>query len=276
MDDLMADIDCALTTQLGLTITFANPNYLMAAVNDPDLRRRINAFDHVLTDGWGVMLAARILGERIPMRLANDDIVEPLFELLARRRAKVFLLGSAPGVAETARGRLVDNLPGLSVVGSFHGFLDVHEGTPGHYSDAAFSRMVDEVNATKPDFLVVGIPTPNQQRFVIDHLSKLDVPVIMTGGSWIDHLAERIEFYPPLVTRLNLCWAYRWVREPRRLAHRYTAELADFGRQVVRQRLGLWATFEGDREHPPRYARDQSREYAEARAIWSSVGRTPV
>lgn len=234
--ELTTDIERALAERSRLTITFANPNYLVAAARDGTLRHLVNAFDRVLTDGWGVQLAARLLGRRIPVRLANDDLVQPLFRLLARERARVFFLGSAPGVAEQAAERMSAAFPGLQVAGTMHGFLDVEEGTPGRYSDAAFDAMVDAVNRAEPDFLVVGIPTPNQQRFVVGQQHRLCAPVIMTGGSWIDHLAERVQFYPTLVVRLRLCWAYRWLREPRRLAHRYTVELADFGRRVLAQR----------------------------------------
>lgn len=234
--EFTSDMAVALERRSRLTVTFANPNYLMAASDDPPLRDLVNSFDRVLTDGWGIMLAARILGRRIPVRLANDDIVRPLFSLLAEHRSRVFFLGSAPGVADEAARRMSDAFPGLVVAGTMHGFQDVEEGTPGTYSPAAFDRMVAAVNEARPDFLVVGIPTPNQQRFVADNLHRLDVPVVMTGGSWIDHLAERLQFYPTLVSKLRLCWAYRWMREPRRLAYRYSVELLKFGRRVLAQR----------------------------------------
>lgn len=236
LDRLLADIGDALDGRRRLRVTFANPNYLVAADGDVGLRERMNAFDHVLSDGHGVMLAARMLGRRIPRRLANDDIVEPLFAELAERRARVFLLGSAPGVAAAAADRLTASFPGLRIVGHTHGYDTPGEGLDRQYTPAAFARMRAEVARARPDFLVVSIPTPYQQRFVVDHLREVDVPVVMTGGAWVDHLAERLQYYPSWVVRLGLCWAYRWVQEPRRLTNRYTVELADFARRVLRQR----------------------------------------
>lgn len=236
LPDLLRDVGAALAERRRLTVTFANPNYLVGAAKDPGLRRMINAFDHVLTDGWGVMLAARVLGKRIPMRLANDDLVVPFFDLLARMHTRVFLLGSAPGIAERAGARLTENFPGLEIAGTMHGYLSFQEGTPGRFSAAAFDQMAQAVNDADPDLLIVGIPTPSQQRFVVENLDRLKAPVIMTGGAWLDHIAERMQYYPPLVVKLRLCWAYRWFREPRRLAHRYTVELAEFGRRVLAQR----------------------------------------
>lgn len=236
LDEFLTDVANALSDHNRLTVTFANPNYLMAAADDSRLRDRINSFDLVLTDGWGVMLAARLLGRRIPVRLANDDLVRPLFRLLARRGSRVFFLGSAPGIAAQAAGRMAEAFPGLQVAGVMHGFLDAEAGYPGAYSVAASEAMVDAVNEPAPDLLIVGLPTPDQQRFVTDNLHRLRASVVLTGGGWIDHLAERVQYYPTWVTRLRLCWAYRWMREPRRLARRYTVELARFGRRVLMQR----------------------------------------
>ncbi|MQA79613.1 MAG: WecB/TagA/CpsF family glycosyltransferase [Streptosporangiales bacterium] len=245
LDRLLADIGDALDGRRRLRVTFANPNYLVAAHDDAGLRERINAFDHVLSDGHGVMLAARMLGRRIPRRLANDDIVEPLFAELARREARVFLLGSAPGVAAAAADRVTASFPGLRIAGHTYGYRTPGEGLDRQYTPAAFERMRAEIARAKPDFLVVSIPTPYQQRFVVDYLDGLDVPVVMTGGAWIDHLAERLQYYPSWVVRLGLCWAYRWVQEPRRLTNRYTVELADFGRRVLRQRRARRAADQG-------------------------------
>jgi N-acetylglucosaminyldiphosphoundecaprenol N-acetyl-beta-D-mannosaminyltransferase len=237
LDELMTDIGTAIDLRGDLAITFLNPNCAVAADRHRKLRDKINSFDVVLTDGWGVMLASRILGRRIPARLANDDITKPLFELLAEKKARVFFMGSAPGVAEQAAEQMTRNFPGVEVAGTFHGHLSVEEGTPGGFSEAAFDTMAAEVVTTKPDFLIVGIPTPSQQNFVTERREELCVPVIMTGGAWLDHLAGGVEFYPEIIDRLQLRWAYRWAHEPRRLTYRYTVELADFGRRVLRQRI---------------------------------------
>lgn len=236
LDELMGGIDTAIRDRSPLRITFVNPNYLVAAARNARLREMINAFDVVLTDGWGVVLAARLLGSRIPTRLANDDIVHPLFQLVARRRASVFFLGSAPGVAADAAARMSNAFPGLQVAGTMHRFVDADAEPPGRYSEAAADTMVAAVNEARPDVLVVGLPTPDQQRFVIENAHRLDVPVVMTGGAWIDHLAERVQYYPPLMVKLRLCWMYRWAREPRRMTRRYTVEIAEFGRRVLAQR----------------------------------------
>ena len=60
--------------------------------------------------------------------------------------------------------------------------------------------------------------------------------VIITGGSYLDHLAERVYWYPAWVSRVRLGWAYRMAREPRRLWRRYSVDLLAFSAMVLRER----------------------------------------
>jgi N-acetylglucosaminyldiphosphoundecaprenol N-acetyl-beta-D-mannosaminyltransferase len=94
--------------------------------------------------------------------------------------------------------------------------------------------MVETINAANPDILHVSLRTPMQQNWVSEVAGQLNVPVIITGGSYLDHLAERVDWYPDWVVRMRLCWAYRLAREPRRLWKRYTLDLAAYGLMVLR------------------------------------------
>jgi N-acetylglucosaminyldiphosphoundecaprenol N-acetyl-beta-D-mannosaminyltransferase len=98
--------------------------------------------------------------------------------------------------------------------------------------------MVNTINEAKPDILHVSIPTPMQQNWVWQVADRLDVPVIITGGSYLDHLAERVYWYPGWVNKTRLGWAYRLSREPGRLWKRYSLDLAAYGGMVARAKFG--------------------------------------
>jgi N-acetylglucosaminyldiphosphoundecaprenol N-acetyl-beta-D-mannosaminyltransferase len=234
---LLAALEQALAEDQRLTISFLNPDYARRAARDLDLAGLINAFDVLLADGWGVVWGARLLGINVPDRLANDDIARDVFALCARRGTRIFLFGSAPGIAERAAANLTDAFPGLRLVGCQHGWRDRARGHPGYYDEADSIAIVDEINASGAELLVVGIPTPMQQRWVIANAERLAPAVIITGGSWIDHLSERIDWYPTWVLKSHLCWLYRLQRDPRRLWRRYTLELIDFARLVAEAKL---------------------------------------
>jgi N-acetylglucosaminyldiphosphoundecaprenol N-acetyl-beta-D-mannosaminyltransferase len=220
-----------------LSITFLNPTYLMAAHRDPPLRDLINQFDLVLADGWGVVQGARFLGIPIPTRLANDDIGPDLFRLSEQNSWRTYLFGSAPGVADRASATLTRLLPGLPVVGTRHGWWDVIRGHPRRFDPEDELAAVDAINAVRPDVLWVGLPTPMQQRWVTSYRDRLDVPVVITGGAYLDHLAEDLYYYPVWAMRLRLCWLYKLWLEPRRLWRHYTLEMAHYGALILAERM---------------------------------------
>jgi N-acetylglucosaminyldiphosphoundecaprenol N-acetyl-beta-D-mannosaminyltransferase len=112
----------------------------------------------------------------------------------------------------------------------------VARGHPGYYEDADVDMMVQTINASGADILHVCTPTPMQQTWVWQVADRLNVPVIMTGGSYLDHLAERVYWYPGWVNKMRLGWAYRLSREPGRLWKRYSLDLMAFGGMVLKEK----------------------------------------
>ena len=78
-----------MRTRSRLTISFINPDYVLRGHRTAGLVEKINKFDIVLPDGWGIVLGGRWLGLPVPDRQGNDDICP-----------KVFAALSGPGILE--------------------------------------------------------------------------------------------------------------------------------------------------------------------------------
>lgn len=238
-DEALARIDRAMATGEPISVTFLNPNYVIAAWRDPRLKELINTFDLILPDGWGVVYAARFLGIEIADRIAGDDISPDLFRLAESHGWRTFLFGSEPGVAEQARRTINRLLPALPVCGVRHGWWDVVRGHPGWYEPDDEVAAVTAVNEAEADLVVVGLPTPLQQRWVTSHRAAIKATVVITVGAYLDHLNDALGYYPQWALRFRLCWLYKWSLEPRRLWRRYTIELVQFSALVMRSRLAM-------------------------------------
>ena len=134
-----------------LTVTYLNPDYARRALRRESLRQDINEFDLVLVDGNGVRIMAPLFGFTVPERLDTDSVAPPLWQLLSTFKAKVFLFGCAPGVADDASRRLQDAFPGVQVVGTEHGFYDVQRGHPGTFSQEDTDLVIKRITAAEPD-----------------------------------------------------------------------------------------------------------------------------
>jgi N-acetylglucosaminyldiphosphoundecaprenol N-acetyl-beta-D-mannosaminyltransferase len=226
----------AVQTRSRLLVSFINPDYVLRGHNTPGLVEKMNKFDVMLADGWGIVLGGRWLGLPVPDRQGNDDICPKVFALSAEGGFGNFLFGCSEGIPERAAANLQATFPGLPIAGTLHGYWDVARGHPGRYDDADIEMMINTINESKADILHVSIPTPMQQNWVAQVADRLNVPVIITGGSYLDHLAERVYWYPPWVNKMRLGWAYRLSREPGRLWKRYSLDLMSYGGMVLKEK----------------------------------------
>ena len=240
-DDFLQAIREAIRTRSRLAVSFINPDYVRKARHSPELAGQINRFDIVLPDGWGVVMGARWLGYPVANRQGNDDICPKVFAVSAEHGLSNFLLSYREGVAEQAAATVTETFPGVPIAGTAQGHWDLKRGLAGLGDDAGFVRLVDEINASKADILHVSLPTPLQQAWVWEFAGRLNVPVIITGGAYLDHVAERMYWYPDWMVRTRLCWAYRLAKEPRRLWKRYSLDLMSYGTMVVRAKLSAYS-----------------------------------
>jgi N-acetylglucosaminyldiphosphoundecaprenol N-acetyl-beta-D-mannosaminyltransferase len=235
--DFLHAVREAVQNRSRLTVSFINPDYALKAHRTAGLPEKINRFDIVLPDGWGVVFGARWLGHPVTNRQGNDDICPKVFALSAEHGLSNFLLGYREGTAEQAAATVTETFPGVPIAGTWHGHWDVKRGHSGRYEEDDIDRMIDVINASNADILHVSLPTPLQQTWVWQAVDRLNVPVIITGGAYLDHVAERMYWYPGWVVKMRLCWAYRLAKEPRRLWKRYSLDLMAYGSMVIKAKL---------------------------------------
>jgi N-acetylglucosaminyldiphosphoundecaprenol N-acetyl-beta-D-mannosaminyltransferase len=170
-----------------------------------------------LADGMPLVWASRLTPRPLPERVTGADLIPALCELAARRGYRIFLLGGAPGVAETAARNLCERYPGLQIVGT--------EAPPFRpLSEAEEAGLVARIRAARPDFLFVSFGQPKGEIWLRRHCQALGVPVCAQVGATLDFLAGRFVRAPRWLQRTGLEWAYRLYQEPRRLFCRYAQD----------------------------------------------------
>src|SRR5262245_6931750 len=69
-----------------------NPEMVMAARSDAEMRAAITSADLVVPDGVGVVWASRLLGMSLPARVPGIDLLEALAGTASARGFRLFLL----------------------------------------------------------------------------------------------------------------------------------------------------------------------------------------
>lgn len=221
-------------------IVTPNVDHIVSMVHDPHMREVFEQARHRYADGMPLVWLSRLrfqLG--LPDRVTGADLLFSLSEGGARRGASIYLLGAMPGVAETAAAKLMALHPGLVVAG-------VHSPPLGFEKDEVESRrIVDLVNAARPNVLFIGVGTPKQEKWAHHWREHLRCDVILGVGAAIDFAAGTARRAPLIVQRSGFEWLWRALGNPRRLGPRYIKDRKFFA-------LALRELGRGMRQQPPR------------------------
>jgi exopolysaccharide biosynthesis WecB/TagA/CpsF family protein len=208
-------------------VAFANSHSLNLATSNPSYKEVLGRADLVLNDGKGVMIAARMQGERFPSDL-NGNAVSPLIlERAAARGWPVYFLGGRPGVADRAAERLRAQLPNLSIAGVRDGFFDPAEVT----------RVINAIKDSKAGILMVALGNPLQEYWLDRNLAATGARIGLGVGAFFDFQAGDVPRAPGSLNRVGLEWAYRLAKEPSRLWRRYLLGHPLFLSRVVKERV---------------------------------------
>jgi exopolysaccharide biosynthesis WecB/TagA/CpsF family protein len=200
-------------------LCYVNAHSLNLAFRHPRYRAALDAADLVLNDGIGVQLGAKMQGKRFHENLNGSDFTVRLLELCAERGWRVFLYGARPGVAASAGEQLTDRIPKLNIAGICDGYTSDGPGA-----------IAARIRATGADVVIVALGQPAQELWLDEHLEATGCRLGLGVGAFLDFSSGNISRAPSWMNRLGIEWAFRLVREPRRMWRRY----------VVGNPLFLW------------------------------------
>ncbi len=187
-------------------IVTANAEIIYQASQNDKMRQVINNAQMVTADGSGVVWASKQLGDPLAERVTGIDLVNSICQASAKDGWKLYILGSAPGVADTAADNIRAKYPGCNIIGTHHGYFDAEQE----------QNILTELRELKPDVLFVALGAPKQEYWIADHIQQLGIPVAMGIGGSMDVLSGNVKRAPQWMQKLSLEWLYRFLIQPSR------------------------------------------------------------
>jgi N-acetylglucosaminyldiphosphoundecaprenol N-acetyl-beta-D-mannosaminyltransferase len=211
------------------TVAYANVHVLNTAYTNKDLKDFLNRADLCFCDGEGVRKAANWLAAKpvIAERMTGADWIWDLSALAEKKGWRLFWLGGEPGVTAEAAKTLRKKHPGLKVQCD-HGFYK----KSGPENEA----LIERINAATPDIVLVGMGTPEQERWVAANRERLEAPVVWVLGATADFISGKVSRGPAFLYN-NAEWVARLITEPRRLWRRYLVGNVVFMGRVGREKF---------------------------------------
>ena len=209
---------------------------VMVAQDDPEMYTALRRSTLNVPDGMPVVWAANMLGELLPDRVYGPELMLRYNDRCAERGHRVWLYGGRDQGSLVQLALSMRRLhPGVKIVGGYSPpFRSL--------SEEEEESLVEQIHASRPDILWVGIGVPKQEKWMARMRERLDVPVMCGVGAAFDFHAGRISQAPRWMQERGLEWTYRIAQEPRRLLPRYLyfnpKFLASFTRQLLRERRG--------------------------------------
>ncbi|NLN17697.1 MAG: WecB/TagA/CpsF family glycosyltransferase [Firmicutes bacterium] len=225
VESMMASSVCRQSGSEMHHVVTVNSEMVMMARERPDFAQILAQASLVVPDGIGVVWGARLLGDYLPERVAGIDLMDQVLAACAKRGWRPFLLGAAPGVAEQAAAALQRRHAGLEIAGVHHGYFN-------HDEEAT---VLEQIESTSPDLLLVAMGAPRQEYWIARHRHRLPVALAVGVGGSLDVWAGHVTRAPRWMREVGLEWAYRLLRQPRRILR--MAALPRFALTVLSHRF---------------------------------------
>ena len=168
-----------------------------------------------LLDGAPLVKKARVLTGQPWPRLPGSDIIEPILDQAQELGLSLGFLGGKRGTHESLASALASQRPTLRVAGYWAPSREELD------DECTSAKLSSEIKEADVDILVVCLGKPRQELWIAEQGPASGAHVCLAFGSVVDLLAGRVRRAPRWISGCGLEWAWRLMREPRRLARRY-------------------------------------------------------
>lgn len=202
MNRAIKEVDRIIEDREPSFVVAINPEKIMKAKEDENLRALLNSARLKIPDGVGVLIASKLKGGNINKRVTGIDLMNNICRRSAEKGYRVFLLGAKPNVAEKAAEILKQKYKGLNIVGVRDGYFESED------------EVIEFIKSKSPDVLFVAMGSPKQEMFIKRNMERLNVPLLMGVGGSYDVICGNIKRAPKWMLNLGLEWLYRLYKEP--------------------------------------------------------------
>ena len=187
--------------------TFLNPfSYLLARCN----KHQLSHFN-INIDGGLLVILLNLFGFKYKRKSFDMTSLAPVvFNDAINNNKSIYFIGSKPKVIDLAIKNIQEQFPELNICGYRDGYIDQNE----------MVVVLDIINSLKADYVICGMGTPLQEKFLIDLQKSGWTGKGYTCGGFLHQTAAGIRYYPNWVNTLGLRAFFRMYDEPK-LIRRY-------------------------------------------------------
>lgn len=157
-------------------------------------------------DGSGAVMALKQKGFKNVRKIAGCELWLKIISHFLLEKT-FYLVGSKPQVIEETVAKLKVDFPGIRIVGYRDGYLK---------SEQERLDLITDIVAKKPDVVFVAMGSPKQE-LLMEEIQKQHKAIFQGLGGSFDVYTGHVERAPEWWVDHNLEFAYRLLKEPKRI-----------------------------------------------------------
>jgi exopolysaccharide biosynthesis WecB/TagA/CpsF family protein len=187
---------------------------LIESYKDNKLREKVNKIDLVVPDGQPVRWALNTIhGSTMKDRVYGPELTKCVLEECHNQGLKVYLYGSTENTLNKFKTFIEKTYPKAIICG-------IHVDRFREATPEEDVEDIEKINKSGAHVVLVGRGCPRQEKWVSDHLGKINAAMMAVGAAFDFH-AGTVKQAPSWMQKRGLEWFYRLVQEPQRLWKRY-------------------------------------------------------
>ena len=185
-----------------MIINTINPHSFCKALDDKVFKNALTKSDILLADGFGIVLASKLLYKKNIKRITGADIHDYLIKYANKKSLKIFYLGSTEKTLKKIKNKINSKFSNITVnyfSPPFKNDFNEHDN----------KKMIFEINKIKPDILFIGMTAPKQEKWVYMNYKKINVKYMCSIGAVFDFYSGNIKRAPKWIRDIGMEWVFR-------------------------------------------------------------------
>lgn len=214
MQDVVHRIGTWIAKRRHTYVCVTGAHGIVEAQRNPAVMEAHSRAGLIVPDGMPLVWMGKAKGYIDTQRIYGPDLMLEICKEAQTHRWRVFLYGTTKETLDKLQSVLLQKYPHLIIVGAYSPPFDA-------LTKIESQTVMRYINQTRPNIIFVGLSTPKQELWMQSMISNLHVNVLIGVGAAFDFIAGTKKQAPRWVQQIGLEWAYRVLREPKRLLGRY-------------------------------------------------------
>ena len=180
-----------------------NPEMIVKAHNDENLKNLINSSDLIIPDGIGVKIALKL--KKIKQdQIRGVDFAYKLLKYAQENNYTVGFLGAKEDILCLTINKIKNDMPKINIVYSRNGYFDDE------------NEIINEIQKAAPNIILTALGFPKQEIINFKLKKILQKSILIGVGGSFDVWSGTVQEAPPVWRKLGLEWLYRTIKQPER------------------------------------------------------------